>query len=117
MDAVVYTVVDCIQAPIAANDAVSVVCQTSTVLDILTNDNGNGSPIDVSSVVITQAPTVGTVLVNSNGTVTYTTALPYTGTDTFKYKVKNISGALSNEATVTVTVICAGEDVNVALCN
>jgi len=41
---------------------------------------------------------------NGNGTVTYTSAAGFTGVDSFKYTVADNLGAVSNIATVTVTV-------------
>lgn len=113
----VYTVVDCIDAPTANDDAVTAVCNTSTTHTVLDNDLGNGSPIDVQSIVITEDPSKGTVVVVGDGTIIYTADYAESGSDTYKYTVKNLSGATSNEATVTVTINCAGQDASLTICN
>ena len=114
--ATVYTLVPCAQAPTANNDTASVACGSSVLVDILQNDLGNGSLLSAGTVVFTQAPSYGNVVMSA-GKAQYTANAAYSGTDTFKYTVKNSFGAVSNEATVTVTVVCAGTSVNVSLCN
>ena len=42
--------------------------------------------------------------VNANGTVSYTPKVKFRGQETFSYRVRDRAGALSNAATVTVTV-------------
>jgi Bacterial Ig domain len=115
-DAGSISIIECAPDPVATNDAFSVVCGSTTDLAILLNDDGNGSPLVGSSVVITQAPANGTVSMN-NGVATYIANSNYSGTDTFKYTVKNGKGATSNEATATITITCAGSDVAVTICN
>ena len=115
--AITYTVIDCVEGPTANDDEASVVCGVATEIDLLTNDQGNGSPLDPATVIIGTGPTYGTLIILSSGAAQYTSDLGFSGTDTFTYQVRNISGQLSNEATVTITVVCAGSDVNVGLCN
>ena len=115
-EAVVYTLVPCAATPTAVADAASVACGGTVLVDILQNDLGNGSPLNASTVTFTQAPSHGNVIMSA-GKAQYTANAAYSGTDTFKYTVKNSFGAVSNEATVTITVICAGTSVNVSLCN
>lgn len=110
------SVIECAPPPVANDDTFSVVCGSTTNLPILSNDNGNGSPLVGNSVVITQAPTHGVITI-VNGIATYVAESNYTGTDTFKYTVQNTRGALSNEATVTIDIACAGSNVAVTICN
>ncbi len=78
---------------------------TARVYTVLSNDNANGGTISVSTVEIASAPGKGgSARANSNGTVSYTPALRFTGTETFSYRVKNTLGQWSNTATVTVKV-------------
>ena len=58
-----------------------------------------------------------TVTPTTDGKVTIVAAAGMSGTKTFKYTVKNLQGVTSNEATVTVTVINAGSDLSITLCN
>ena len=61
----------------------------------------------ITSAVLTpsvvSAPAHGTVVLNANGTFTYTPATGYSGTDTFTYEV-NDGSVNSNVATVTINV-------------
>ncbi|WP_162600516.1 S8 family serine peptidase [Massilia sp. WG5] len=74
-------------------------------LAVLANDNANGGTIAAATVEIVSAPAKGgTARVGSNGTIAYTPALRFSGTETFTYRVKNTMGQWSNSATVTVKV-------------
>jgi VCBS repeat-containing protein len=95
-------------APVAVNDDAGVNrFNSSIIINVLANDTDiDNSPFDTSSVMITQNPSNGTVVVNANGTVTYTSTTGFLGTDSFRYRFKDLEGVeslLSNEATVTVT--------------
>jgi VCBS repeat-containing protein len=98
------------QAPVAVNDSFSAPqwrsgSYTPQVFAILANDRDADGTLIVASVKITTAPNKGgKVTVNADGTVSYTPKLRYTGTETFRYTVKDNSGATSNAATVTVTI-------------
>ncbi|WP_164847168.1 cadherin-like domain-containing protein, partial [Neptunomonas marina] len=59
---------------------------------------------DLTSIVITQQPDHGTLVVNSNGTVTYTPDTNYNGPDSFQYTIADAAGNVSNAATVNLTV-------------
>ena len=116
----IYTIViDCAEAPTAVADATCANCGEVTTIDILANDTITGSTINPQSVTITESPTNGTVVVNTDGTVDYTPNAGYAGSDTFKYTVFNtaVPPSESNEVTVTITVICAGEDISISVCN
>ena len=52
----------------------------------------------------------GNAALNVNGSVLYTPALNFAGTDSFTYTVKDATGLVSNLATVTVSVITAIND-------
>lgn len=86
--------------PVANNDSYTLFNFTNTNLNILSNDT---SVLAITSIIITQQPTNGTVTVNGTSNVTYKSVAGYTGSDSFKYKSSNASGA-SNEATVSLTV-------------
>ena len=115
-EATTYTVVECITAPTTVADADCVACNSSVVIDVLANDTSPNF-IDVTTVQIDASPTNGTVSVQADGTITYTPNTGFEGVDTFDYTVADIFGERSAAATVTVTVICAGEDTEVTICN
>ncbi len=102
--------------PVAKNDAKLVPTRLGSryvarIISVLSNDKDPDTAIDPthvivpSSVTIVAAPDMGGVAtVNGDGTVSYTPALGFAGTETFSYTVQDSLGATSNVATVTVTV-------------
>jgi hypothetical protein len=80
-----------------------------TVLNVLSVDTDPTGTIDPTTVTITTPPNQGgQALVNtSNGTITYTSAPGFTGTETFSYTVGD-DIATSQPAVVTVTVSPSG---------
>lgn len=115
-DATTYTVLECITAPTANADADCVACNSSVAIDVLANDT-SPNLLDITSVEIDATPTNGTVAIQSDGTITYTPNAGFEGVDTFDYTVADVFGERSAAATVTVTVICAGADAEVTICN
>ena len=96
--------------PVANDDSTSTTPSLLTVIDLLANDNDaeDGAP-PVGAVVTldTTATAAGSVLVdNLDGTVDYTpdATLVDGDTDTFTYTIADTGGALSNVATVTITI-------------
>ena len=94
------------QAPVAVNDAATTRKNVGTTITVLANDYDPDGSVNPATVTITTAPTKGgTVLVNANGTVTYTPKRNFLGTDTFRYRVRDNLNKLSNIATVKVNVV------------
>ncbi len=88
-------------APIAANDAASTATDMPVVIGVLGNDaDPDGDTLDVSHV---SDPANGSVVINPDGTVTYSPDAGFTGTDTFTYTVSDGQGG-TTIATVTVYV-------------
>jgi len=75
---------------------------TSVIIDVLDNDSDpDGDPLTVIEIVT--SPTAGTAVINNDGTVTYSPSNGIgTGTDQFRYRVADDSGA-STTALATVT--------------
>lgn len=116
--AATYTVnLQCVDAPIATNDEACVACGESVTIDVIANDLPFGAPIQPTSVTIVTAPTKGTIINPLDGTIIYTPLAGQTGTDTFTYTVSNLASQVSNEATVTIDITCAGEDAFISVCN
>ncbi|WP_157255644.1 gliding motility-associated C-terminal domain-containing protein, partial [Pedobacter sp. Leaf41] len=61
------------------------------------------SAFDKLSVEIVTQPKNGRVVVNADGTVTYTPNAGFTGEDVFTYRVKDAFGYYTNVASVTLT--------------
>ncbi|MBE3769285.1 tandem-95 repeat protein [Vibrio parahaemolyticus] len=83
------------------SDNATVVEDTPTIIKVLGNDTFEGKD-KVVSLDAENGPKNGTVIVNNDGTVTYTPDDNYVGKDTFTYVVT--SGGVSESATVTVNV-------------
>ncbi|SEL95779.1 Ig-like domain-containing protein, partial [Olivibacter domesticus] len=93
------------QLPEALDDEAETMSGKPVTIEVLTNDKATAWPIDIASVAIVNAPQNGTVAVNPDGTVTYTSNKGYVGTDRFTYTAKDEKGNVSNVAGVTVSVI------------
>jgi bacillopeptidase F len=96
--------------PLARNDSATAAIRKTTsytpkLISVLANDSDPDGSLNPASVTIVSAPNKGgTVTVNTDGTVSYTPKLKFSGKETFKYTVRDQAGATSNTATVTVTV-------------
>ncbi|MBK8017280.1 MAG: tandem-95 repeat protein [Betaproteobacteria bacterium] len=95
------------RAPIARDDAASVVRGSFIDIDLLTNDSDPDA--DPLSTLLTTVSTHGVLRHLGSGVYRYTSASGFTGTDSFTYRVSD-GKAGSNVATVTVSVL----DTNVA---
>ncbi|WP_273975501.1 tandem-95 repeat protein [Vibrio parahaemolyticus] len=82
-------------------DSADVVEDTPTIINVLGNDTFEGKD-KVVSLDAENGPKNGTVIVNNDGTVTYTPNDNYVGKDTFTYVVT--SGGVSESTTVEVNV-------------
>ena len=86
-------------APVAVDDAFSGRGNSQITGNVLTNDVANGSPISSHT-----PPGHGTLVLNADGSFTYTPTTGFIGTDTFTYTLTNSSGS----STATVTLNLAG---------
>jgi gliding motility-associated-like protein len=99
------TVLPINDAPIALDDAKSTDEDNAVDVAVLANDTDVDDVLNGNMIMIATAPTHGTVSVNvATGIVSYTPNANYNGSDSFTYQVKDGSNALSNVATVSVTV-------------
>ena len=92
-------------APIAADDNETTPEDTPLNGDVLLNDSdpdGDNLTVTLPALV---SPTSGTLLLNSNGTYTYTPNVNFNGTDTFEYEVcDSANPSQCDQAVVTITV-------------
>ena len=90
-------------APVAANDLASTPINVPVTVAVLANDRDvDGDTITVTGAALVD-PTRGTVIVNPDGTVTFTPANNYIGPVTITYTVSDGHGG-TGSATVTVNV-------------
>ncbi|NDE10650.1 MAG: gliding motility-associated C-terminal domain-containing protein, partial [Chitinophagia bacterium] len=97
--------------PVANNDVVITSINTSTIVNILSNDkSGNSSSsLNPKSVIVTEQPSHGTVVANIDGTIIYTPNNNFVGSDSLIYRVcDNSSTPICQTAVVYFTVIPAG---------
>ncbi|WP_185152694.1 Ig-like domain-containing protein, partial [Fulvivirga aurantia] len=103
-----FTVNPINDGPVALKDSDNTSINTATSGNVLSNDyDKEGSPLTVNTSPVTP-PSNGVLILNANGTYTYTPNNGFTGIDTFEYQVcddgaPNASVACS-VATVTITV-------------
>ncbi|MBC8371718.1 MAG: cadherin-like domain-containing protein [Planctomycetes bacterium] len=89
-------------APIAVYDERTPADCGPVVIDVADNDLDVNGDLDLDSVVITQNPAHGTVVVLGGGLVEYTADYAWVGADTFNYHISDVTGLVSNIATVQV---------------
>ncbi len=102
------------RAPVAVNDSFAATEDTplgAAAPGVLGGDSDADG--DVLTAAVVTGPAHGTLLLNANGSFTYTPAANYNGSDYFTYKV-NDGQVDSNVATVTLT-IAAVNDAPVAV--
>ncbi|MFT6885326.1 MAG: hypothetical protein ACJAWZ_001524 [Paracoccaceae bacterium] len=93
-----------------AADTASTDEDTAVTTNALTNDSFEGTP--VVSVEVGDEPSNGSVVVNGDGTITYTPDANFTGEDQYTYTVT--SGGVTETQTVTLTVAPVTDLVAVA---
>lgn len=100
--------------PVANNDAVSTNEDTPVTLNVVSNDTDLDGSINVSTVDLdpsspgiqsTATISGGTISVNASGVITFTPTTNFNGLTTATYTVNDNSGATSNIATISITVI------------
>ncbi len=98
-------------SPIAVDDSATTDEDITGTINVLSNDtdvDGDALTVDIST-----QPTNGSVVINTDETVSYTPASNFNGSDSFGYIVSDGQGG-TDTATVTVTVI-AVQDAPIAV--
>lgn len=101
------------QPPVANNDNATTSEDVPVTVDVAGNDT-DADGVVVRSTVAVSNPTNGTAVHNGNGTVTYTPAANFSGSGSFNYTIRDDDNALSNVATVTITVTAVNDGPPVA---
>ena len=92
------------EPPVAVNDSKSIASNIQAIIDLAANDFDVDDGLDLSGIVIGTAPVRGTLTIHNDGTVTYVHDGSESVQDSFTYRIKDKSGALSNEATVSLSI-------------
>jgi len=94
------------RVPVAKDDAYGI--NEDNILNVsapgvLTNDSDDDLDTLTASLVTGTGPDNGTLILNANGSLSYTPAADFNGTDSFTYEVSDGQGGTAT-ATVTITV-------------
>lgn len=108
---VTITIVEVV--PVAANDSYTTAEDTELVIDVAGGVLANDTDTDAITAIVVDEPAHGTLVLNSDGSFTYTPDADYYGTDTFTYKA-NDGTSDSNVATVTITITPVNDAAPVA---
>jgi large repetitive protein len=102
---IIITVLPVNDTPVATNDAVVATEDTPLNDSVVTNATDVDSNLDPNSFVTIDAPTNGTIVLNTDGTYTYTPNANFNGVDSVHYKVCDLgTPALCDTATIIITV-------------
>ncbi|EHA1125584.1 tandem-95 repeat protein, partial [Vibrio navarrensis] len=93
-------------APVAVDNSAQLLEEGSFEVNVLGNDSDvdTGDSFDLTSVKVVDQPAHGSVSVTASGAIVYSPEENYFGEDSFTYTVADAAGAVSNVATVTMTV-------------
>ena len=91
-------------APTALDDTATLDGTVDITFDVVSNDSDPDGAIDYTTIQIVTPPANGTVVDLNNGLLRYTPNVGFAGTDTFTYTIMDDSGAVSNVATVSISV-------------
>ncbi|MBA1419792.1 MAG: cadherin-like domain-containing protein [Epsilonproteobacteria bacterium] len=91
--------------PVAVADSFTVdEGSSSNILDLAANDTDVNGDLDVSSITIVSGPSNGSLVVNADGTVSYSHDGSETTSDSFTYTIDDSVGTTSNEVVVDIAV-------------
>ncbi|OFW80269.1 MAG: hypothetical protein A2887_06025 [Alphaproteobacteria bacterium RIFCSPLOWO2_01_FULL_40_26] len=99
-------------APVTANDTISLNEDNSVKISALANDSDiEDSSFEKNNIAIIAAALHGTVILNDDLTFTYNPDSNYFGTDSFSYQVKDKDGSFSNTANVYLNIASVNDAV------
>jgi gliding motility-associated-like protein len=91
--------------PRARNDDGVTEMNDPLIINLTANDTDADGTVNKASIVIKEQPKNGVLSQpDAQGNITYTPKLNFSGSDTFKYTVKDDTGLESNEAVVTIEI-------------
>ena len=92
------------QSPVASDDTAITTVGEDVTIDVLANDSDpDGDPLTIEPFILPAVMGIARMETNGDGTVNYTPAPNFTGTDSFTYTVSDGEGG-TDTATVTVEV-------------
>ncbi len=99
-------------APDARDDSATTATGKAVLINATANDVDPDGNLDPTTAAVVTVPAHGTVVNNGNGTFTYSPTSPWTGTDSFTYRVCDTFG-MCDTATVTIQVTSAVPSLHV----
>lgn len=90
--------------PVLNDDFAELVSGTSIELNVLSNDFGIDTNLDSDNLQISTFPANGTVVIQQDGSITYSSNIGFVGTDIFIYEVCDLLGSCAT-AVVTLNVL------------
>ena len=97
-DTATVTVVDMNGSPNAIDDAISTAYGVPVQIPVLANDTDPDG--DSFAITANSNPAHGTVVLNANGTFTYTPTSGYSGADSFTYTISDGNGGTDMEPSI-----------------
>ncbi|WP_221793391.1 tandem-95 repeat protein [Oceanobacter mangrovi] len=91
-------------APLANDDSVATDEDTELLIDVAANDSDIDGSLDLTSVTLITDVTNGSLIDNGDGTLSYTPAENYYGSDSFSYQISDNEAGTSDTASVTITI-------------
>lgn len=95
--------------PVANVDSATTQEDTAVTFSLTANDTDADGNLDPTTVAIITQPTFGSVVNLGNGSVIYTPNLDFRGSDIFSYTVRDALNAVSNAATVSISVTAVND--------
>ena len=92
-------------APVAVDDSDTTDEDTAVTVDLVANDSDSDGTLSLAALGIVIGPSSGTIVNHGDGTVTYTPASDFNGSDSFTYIIADDDGRISNVATVSIMVL------------
>ena len=91
--------------PFADDDTTTLDQGATVVIALIDGDSDPDGSLDLAGIVLLSVPDHGTVTLGSDGTATYDHDGGDALTDSFVYTIRDQDGGVSNEATVTITIV------------
>ncbi len=91
-------------SPVARSDDAFVRIGEIINIPVAANDEGVDNSLDMGGIDIVDGPQRGSVSINNDGSISYFNTSLNSTNDSFTYTIKDVSGAVSNVATVRITI-------------
>ncbi|WP_432451965.1 Ig-like domain-containing protein [Agarivorans sp. QJM3NY_29] len=101
--------------PIANNDEASTEEDQPVSLNVTSNDSDVDGSLETTSLMIVTTPSLGSVTVNGDGSITYIPQANASGLDSFMYTISDNEGGRSNQATIHITIRAVNDAPSISI--